>query len=63
MLVWIIVLTLLVVLMFIVLIVLGLTILKHLESMQNIINDICNRAAFTQGMAEAIASMVRELKN
>jgi hypothetical protein len=49
MLVWILILTLLVVLMFIVLVILGITILKHIEIVEGMI----------QGITEAISDMVR----
>lgn len=60
MLVWILILTLLVVLMFIVLVILGITILKYIEIVEEMIKEICGRAAFTQGMVEAISDMIRE---
>lgn len=60
MLVWILILTLLVVLMFIVLVILGITILKHIEIVEEMIKEICGRAAFIHGMVEAISDMIRE---
>ena len=49
MLVWILILTLLVALMFIVLVILGITILKHIEIVEGMI----------QGIIEAISDMIR----
>lgn len=59
MLVWILILTLLVALMFIVLVILGITILKHIEIVEEEVKEICCRTAFIQGMVEAISDMVR----
>lgn len=61
MLVWILILTLLVALMFIVLVILGITILKHIEIVKEGIKEICCRTAFIQGIVEAIADIVRNM--
>lgn len=60
MLVWILILTLLVVLMFIVLVILGITILKHIETIEEEIKEVCCRTPFIQGIVEAIADMVKK---
>ena len=60
MIVWVLILTLLMVLMFLVIVVLGFIILKHIESLENEIKDIYNRIPFIQGMVEAISDMVRK---
>lgn len=57
--IWVLILTLLMVLMFLVIVVLGFIILKHIESLENEVKDIYNRIPFIQGMIEAISDMVR----
>ena len=57
--VWILILTSLMVLMFIVLVILGITILKHIESIENEVKYIYRRIPLIQGTVEAISDMVR----